>query len=140
MFKGRAGVRRPFDWRSLMSSGWGGYATNQFPSHIKHGFVRVDDAGTLHNMTFAAGVTGVDFDDDRFLAPAMASRWPRRSELWTGVPCAGRRYSWCWCDLRVGLVCCACERIAADRLRVLTLRQGGAPDCAAILARAFSST
>ncbi len=68
-FKGQFGSRNPFDWRSLTSGGWGGYLTNQFPSHVSTVPFVWEYFGTRHDMAFAAGVTGIDFDDDKFLAP-----------------------------------------------------------------------
>ena len=68
-FKGQSGSRDPFDWHALTFSGWGGYLTNQFPSHVSTVPFVWDCTGTRYDMTFAAGVTGVDFDDDKFLAP-----------------------------------------------------------------------
>jgi hypothetical protein len=61
----------PFDWRSLMSHSLGGYTTNMFPSHVSTIPFGWDYVGTRYNMVFAAGVTGVDFDDDTFLAPRL---------------------------------------------------------------------
>lgn len=70
-FKGQSGSRDPFDWHALTFSGWGGYLTNQFPSHVSTVPFVWDCTGTRYDMTFAAGVTGVDFDDDKFLAPRL---------------------------------------------------------------------
>lgn len=72
--KDEFGFKDPFDWRSRMSHGLSGYTTNRFPSHVStlpfiwHCF------GTRYNMVFAVGVTGVDFDDDTFLAPRLGVR------------------------------------------------------------------
>jgi hypothetical protein len=54
-----------------MSTGWGRYTTNQFPSHVSTVPFVWDDADTRHDMTLAAGVTGVDFDNDCFLCPRL---------------------------------------------------------------------
>ena len=74
-FKGQAGFERPFDWRYgwryLNSTGWGGYETNDFPSHVSKVPFVWDDDGTRHDMALVAGITGVDFDDDAFLAPRL---------------------------------------------------------------------
>jgi hypothetical protein len=75
LFKGQTGGERPFDWRSdwryVTSSGWGGYTTNEFPSHVSTVPFVWDDAGIRHDMTLAAGVTGIDFDVDTFLTPRL---------------------------------------------------------------------
>jgi hypothetical protein len=72
VFKGHAWPQRPFDWRSLMSAEWGGgYATNQFPSHISKVPFVWEYEGTRHDMALAAGVTGVDYEDDAYLAPRL---------------------------------------------------------------------
>jgi hypothetical protein len=42
-----------------------------FPSHVSTVPFVWDYVGTRYDMTFAAGVTGVDFDDDTFLAPRL---------------------------------------------------------------------
>jgi len=70
-FKGQFGPGEPFGWRSLISRRGGGYRTNQFPSHVSKVPFVWDYAGTRHDMAFTAGVTGVDFDDDTFLAPRL---------------------------------------------------------------------
>ena len=70
-FKGQTGSADPFNWRSLMSRDRGGYPTNQFPSHLSKVPFVWDYFGTLYNMAFAAGITGVDFDDDAFLTPRL---------------------------------------------------------------------
>jgi hypothetical protein len=70
-FKGQSGPRDPFDWRSQIASGRGGYLTNQFPSHVSKVPFVWDYYGTQYDMAFAAGITGVDFDDDKFLAPRL---------------------------------------------------------------------
>jgi hypothetical protein len=70
LFKGQYWPERPFDWRALMAT-WGGYWTNQFPSHVSKVPFVWDYVGTRHEMTLAAGITGVDFDDGRFLAPRL---------------------------------------------------------------------
>jgi hypothetical protein len=70
-FKGQFGPKDPFDWRSLTSSDWGGYITNQFPSHVSKVPFVWDYVGTRYDMAFTAGVIGVDFDDDKFLAPRL---------------------------------------------------------------------
>jgi hypothetical protein len=55
-----------------MSAKWGGgYATNQFPSHVSTVPFVWEYADTRHDMTLAAGVTGVDYDDDAYLAPRL---------------------------------------------------------------------
>lgn len=64
-------LKDEFDWSSQMSNPWGGYKTNWFPSHISGVPFVWDDDGTRHDMTLAAGITGVDFDDDTFLAPRL---------------------------------------------------------------------
>lgn len=43
----------------------------QFPSHESTVPFVWDDAGTRYDMALAAGVTGVDFDDDTFLAARL---------------------------------------------------------------------
>jgi hypothetical protein len=63
--------KRLFDWRSLTSAELGGYATNQFPSHVSKLPFVWDCAGTRIDMTLAAGVTGVDYDDDAYLTPRL---------------------------------------------------------------------
>jgi len=60
-----------FDWGSQMSKPWGGYKTNQFPSHVTKVPFVWDHAGTRRDMTLAAGITGVDLDDNTFLAPRL---------------------------------------------------------------------
>jgi len=64
-----ATLKDRFNWRSLMS-GWGGYKTNQFPSHVSKVPFVWDYFGTRYDMAFAAGITGVDYDDD-FLSPRL---------------------------------------------------------------------
>jgi hypothetical protein len=70
-FKGQLRGEDPFDWRAPMSNPWGGYTTNQFPSHVSTVPFVWNYAGTRYNMALTAGVTGVDFDDDTFLAPRL---------------------------------------------------------------------
>jgi Domain of unknown function (DUF4419) len=70
-FKGHHGIENPFNWRRPMYRRGGGYRTNMFPSHVSTVPFVWDYLGALYNMTFAAGVTGVDFDDDTFLAPRL---------------------------------------------------------------------
>jgi Domain of unknown function (DUF4419) len=64
-------LKHEFDWRSQMSNPWGGYKTNWFPSHVSKVQFVWDEDGTWHDMTLAAGITGVDLDDDTFLAPRL---------------------------------------------------------------------
>lgn len=65
-----AKLKNQFDWRSLMSGYGGGYRTHQFPSHMSKVPFVWDYSGTKHNMAFAAGVTGVDYDGT-FLSPRL---------------------------------------------------------------------
>jgi len=65
-----AKLKDQFNWRSLMS-GWGGYKTNQFPSHVSRVPFVWDYFGTRYDMAFAAGITGVDYDDNNFLSPRL---------------------------------------------------------------------
>ena len=64
-----AKLKEQFDWRSQMN-GWGGFKTNEFPSHISRVNFVWDYYGDRYNMAFAAGVTGVDYDD-AFLSPRL---------------------------------------------------------------------
>jgi hypothetical protein len=80
-FKDQFGFKDPFDWRSMMSNSWGGYTTNRFPSHVSTVPFVWDYLGTRHNMAFAAGVTGVDFDEDTFLAPRLGFAVAETREL-----------------------------------------------------------
>jgi hypothetical protein len=70
-FKGQTGSSDPFSWRSMMSGRLRGYKTNHFPSHLSMVPFVWDYFDTLYNMTFAAGITGVDYDDDTYLAPEL---------------------------------------------------------------------
>jgi hypothetical protein len=70
-FKGQTGSADPFNWRSLMSDRRHGYPTNQFPSHLSTVPFVWDYFDTLYSMKFAAGITGVDYDDDTYLAPQL---------------------------------------------------------------------
>jgi hypothetical protein len=65
---GRA-IKENFNWRQTLN-GYGGYKTNKFPSHVTKVPFVWDYFGTRHNMAFAAGVTGVDYDDN-FLSPRL---------------------------------------------------------------------
>lgn len=71
VFKGQHDIEDPFNWRRPMYGWGGGYRTNMFPSHVSTVPFVWDYFGTRYDMTFAAGVTGVDFDDDTFLAPRL---------------------------------------------------------------------
>jgi hypothetical protein len=64
-----AKLKNEFNWRSLMS-GWGGFRTNEFPTHISRVPFVWEYLGTRIDMAFAAGVTGVDYDDT-FLSPRL---------------------------------------------------------------------
>jgi Domain of unknown function (DUF4419) len=70
-FKGQAGSADPFNWRSLKSGGFDGYKTSQFPAHLSTVPFVWDYYDTLYAMAFASGITGVDFDDDTYLAPRL---------------------------------------------------------------------
>jgi len=69
-FKGRTGSADPFNWRSLMSDRRHGYPTNQFPSHLSTVPFVWDYLDSRYSMKFAAGITGVDYDDT-YLAPQL---------------------------------------------------------------------
>lgn len=58
-------LKEKFDW-----VGSYGYRTNKFPSHITKVPFVWDYMGNKINMAFAAGVTGVDYDDT-FLSPRL---------------------------------------------------------------------
>lgn len=62
-------IKQSFDWRRTLD-GWGGYQTNAFPSHVTKVPFVWDYMGNKINMAFAAGVTGVDYDDS-FLNPRL---------------------------------------------------------------------
>lgn len=62
-------LKDKFDWLGL-NKGWGGYRTNEFPSHVSKVPFVWDYFGTRYNMAFAAGVIGVDYDDS-FLSPRL---------------------------------------------------------------------
>ncbi len=61
--------KREFNWESLID-GWGGYGTNDFPSHVSRvGFVW-DYYGKKIPMAFVTGVLGTELDNG-FLAPKL---------------------------------------------------------------------
>lgn len=66
------------------SDGWGSCCTNQIPSDVNKVPFVWDDSGTQCKMAFAAGVTGVDFDDDTFLA--LGSGTPDYRRAWSLDP------------------------------------------------------
>lgn len=62
--------KQHFDWASLMGRSFGGFTTNQFPSHISRVPFVWDYLGNPIDMAFVAGITGVDYDDT-FLSPRL---------------------------------------------------------------------
>jgi len=63
-------LREQFDWAGLSKEPFGGFTTDQFPSHISKVPFVWEYHGTPHDMAFAAGVTGVDYDET-FLSPRL---------------------------------------------------------------------
>jgi hypothetical protein len=63
-------LREHFDWAAMAKEPFGGFTTDQFPSHVSQVPFVWQYHGTLHNMAFAAGVTGVDHDGT-FLSPRL---------------------------------------------------------------------
>jgi hypothetical protein len=59
-----------FDWLGESKGAFGGFTTDQFPSHISKVPFVWDYMGKKIDMAFAAGVTGVDYDDT-FLSPRL---------------------------------------------------------------------
>jgi len=67
--------KRTYDWRKLAAASFGGFQTNQFPSHVSSvpaTWTYAPDGNTERRipMGFAAGIIGVDHDDV-FLAPRL---------------------------------------------------------------------
>lgn len=60
-------LKEQFDWQKVR---YGGYQTNEFPSHMSKVPFVWDYMGKKINMAFAAGVTGVDYDGT-FLSPRL---------------------------------------------------------------------
>jgi hypothetical protein len=60
-------LKEQFDWQKIR---YGGYLTNEFPSHVSKVPFVWDYMGNRINMAFAAGVTGVDYDGT-FLSPRL---------------------------------------------------------------------
>lgn len=58
-----------FEWKRSMN-GWGGFKTNEFPSHVTKVPFVWNYFGDKIDMAFVAGVTGVDYDDT-FLSPRL---------------------------------------------------------------------
>jgi hypothetical protein len=56
-----------FDWAGMR---YGGYQTNEFPSHVSKVPFIWNYFGTEYQMAFAAGVTGVAYDNE-FLSPRL---------------------------------------------------------------------
>lgn len=65
-----AKLKEYFDWSASMNHSFGGFSTNQFPSHISRVPFVWDYLGTYFDMAFIAGITGVDYDDN-FLSPQL---------------------------------------------------------------------
>jgi hypothetical protein len=63
-------IKDKFDWAGATRSGWGGYRTNKFPSHVTKVPFVWDYLGTNYEMALVAGVTGVDFEEE-FLSPRL---------------------------------------------------------------------
>lgn len=62
-------LKKQFDWLR-MQGGFGGFKTNQFPSHVTKVPFVWNYYGTEYDMAFVAGVTGVD-SSDNFLTPRL---------------------------------------------------------------------
>lgn len=61
--------RENFGWRSALN-GWGGFSTNQFPSHVSLAPFVWDYYGQEIPMAFAGGIFGVEHDNG-FLTPKL---------------------------------------------------------------------
>lgn len=59
-----------FNWAHEARSAFGGFSTNEFPSHVTRVPFVWNYLGTEFDMAFAAGITGVD-DEDGFLTPRL---------------------------------------------------------------------
>lgn len=68
-YEGQHQLREEFGWREL-AKGWGGFHTNGFPSHISRVPFVWDYHDIKYQMTFIAGVLGVE-QEDAFVTPKL---------------------------------------------------------------------
>ncbi|HTE57791.1 MAG TPA: DUF4419 domain-containing protein [Verrucomicrobiae bacterium] len=65
-----AKLREDFDWGRMMEHSFSGFSTNDFPAHLSQVPFKWNYYGTMYDMTFAAGITGVTTDDG-FMSPRL---------------------------------------------------------------------